>query len=303
MMFSELYSAYYNTVAQVIKVAIDHPLQKNELYAMIEKNAFGESILNIGPAISEGRWQLINPDGTTALKHAPTLPMTTLQKRWLKAIFADPRVKLFTDDEIDFPGVEPLFRNDDILVFDKYSDGDPYTDESYIKNFRLVLDAIYNRYPLNIDTTNRKGGITHMVMMPEYLEYSEKDDKFRLIGSGCRYGKVVNLARIVNIKPYNKPFKIAPEKQPNVDKEIVEFELADYRNALERVLMHFANFEKQAVKLDDKHYNVTVKYDRDDETEMVIRILSFGPMVRVTAPRHFIDLIKERLLKQKGCEH
>ena len=41
---------------------------------------------------------------------------------------------------------------------------------------------------------------------------------------------------------------------------------------------------KLAKRLDDKHYRVTLRYDRQDETEMVIRILSFGSAVRVTEP-------------------
>ena len=303
MIFSELYSAYYNTVARILKAATDHPLQKNELRSIIEKNAFGESILNIEPAIMEERWQLLNPDGSTALKHNPTLPLTLLEKRWLKVICQDPRIKLFTDEANCFPKVEPLFNLDDVIIFDKYSDGDPYTDESYISNFRLVMDAIRNQYPLSIDTTNRKGNITHMVLMPEYMEYSEKDDKFRLMGSGCRYGGTVNLGRIVRIKPYNKPYEINPAKKLQPKNRTIQFELVDFRNALERVLMHFAHFEKQAEKIDEKRYKVTVTYDKNDETEIVIRILSFGPMVKVTAPQHFVDLIKERLINQKSCEH
>ncbi|HIY00811.1 MAG TPA: WYL domain-containing protein [Candidatus Blautia faecipullorum] len=35
--------------------------------------------------------------------------------------------------------------------------------------------------------------------------------------------------------------------------------------------------------------------------ELVIRILSFGPMIRVAAPVHFVDLMKERLQMQKSC--
>lgn len=303
MIFSELYSTYYNTVARILTAATDHPLCKNELRSIIEKNAFGESILNIEPAIMEERWQLLNPDGSTALKHTPTLPLTLLEKRWLKAICQDPRIKLFTDDVNCFPELEPFFNPDDVLIFDKYSDGDPYTDENYIGNFRLVMDAIRNRYPLSIDTTNRKGTITHMVLIPEYMEYSEKDDKFRLIGSGCRYGRTVNLGRIISIRPYNKPHEIKPGKRLQPKNRTVQFELVDSRNALERVLMHFAHFEKQAEKLDDKRYKVTVTYDKEDETEIVIRILSFGPMVKVTAPQHFVDLIKERLISQKSCEH
>ena len=81
----------------------------------------------------------------------------------------------------------------------------------------------------------------------------------------------------------------------------VQFELVNRRNALERVLLHFAHFEKQAERIDGQRYKVTIYYDKDDETEMVIRILSFGPMIKVTAPAHFINLIKERLIHQKSC--
>lgn len=302
MIFSELYGTYYNTVAQILTAAADHPLRKDELRSIIEKYAFGESILNIEPEIAEERWQLLNPDGSTALKHTPTLPLTLLEKRWLKAIFRDPRIRLFTDETDCFPEVEPLFDLGDILIFDKYSDGDPYTDEGYIRNFRLAMDAVRNRYPLSIDTTNRKGSVTHTVLMPEYLEYSEKDDKFRLIGSGNRRAVTVNLGRIVHIEPYDKPYKPSFGKGSKRETLTVRFELVDSRNALERVLMHFAHFEKQAEKLDDERYRVTLTYDKDDETEMVIRILSFGPMVKVTAPQRFADLIKERLISQKSCE-
>ena len=31
---------------------------------------------------------------------------------------------------------------------------------------------------------------------------------------------------------------------------------------------------------------------------MVIRLLSFGPMIKVTEPESFVELIKERLKKQ-----
>lgn len=305
MIFSELYSAYYNTVAKVLSAAVDHPLKKSELRELIAQNAFGESILNIMPAIEEQRWQLICSDGSTPIRHRPTMPLTLIEKRWLKAIFSDPRIKLFTDDIPDIPDVEPLFKPEDISVFDSYSDGDDYHDEKYIRNFRLILDAIKNRYPLSIDVTNRKGTETHMELMPEHLEYSEKDDKFRLIGSGCRYGGTVNLGRIIRCKPSKiAADAVAPYVQ-NVqnDSMTVEFVLYDLRNALERVLMHFAHFKKQAEKIGEDRYLVKISYDKSDETEMVIRILSFGPMVKVISPDHFVELIKKRLTMQKSCGH
>lgn len=39
-------------------------------------------------------------------------------------------------------------------------------------------------------------------------------------------------------------------------------------------------------------------YNKSDETEMVIRILSFGPLLRVQEPAGFIELLRKRLQKQ-----
>ncbi len=44
--------------------------------------------------------------------------------------------------------------------------------------------------------------------------------------------------------------------------------LKDQRNALERVLLHFAHFEKRAKKIDDERYSVMVNYDKEDETKI-----------------------------------
>lgn len=303
MIFSELYSAYYKTVAGILAAAVKHPLQKGELRALIEQKAFGESVLTIGPAIEGRRWQLIRADGSTPIRHVPTMPLTTLEKQWLNAIAADPRMRLFSDEKTEFPEVGPLFRPEDIAVFDRYADGDPYTDEAYIRRFRLILDAIGNRYPLRIDVAGQKGGTSRMTLMPEYLEYSEKDDKFRLIGAGHRQSRTVNLARIVRCEPSPVPVGAAPAERCSPKLRTVELEVADRRNAPERVLMHFAHFEKRTERVADDRYRVTVSYDGDDETELVIRLLSFGPMVKVTAPPRFVGLMRERLQSQKSCGH
>ena len=78
--------------------------------------------------------------------------------------------------------------------------------------------------------------------------------------------------------------------------------ITDERSALERSMMHFAHFEKQAERLDDDKYILHLKYYENDEREMVIRALSFGPCVKVLEPQSFVDLIKERLIAQKSCE-
>ena len=85
-------------------------------------------------------------------------------------------------------------------------------------------------------------------------------------------------------------------------KESLTLRTFDERNALERTLLHFAHFEKRAERIDTKRYLVHIKYNKSDETEMVIRILSFGPMVEVIEPQDFKNLIIARLKSQKSCE-
>lgn len=301
MIFSELYGAYYNAVAAVLRAAVAHPLEKGELRAIVAANAFGESVLNIEPAFADGRWQLLAADGTTPLRHAPTLPLTLIERRWQKAILLDPRIRLFTDACTDADDTRPLFLPDDICVFDRYADGDPYTDADYIRRFRLILDAIRQKQPLRVDMTNRHGSILHVTLLPLRLEYSEKDDKFRLIGEGGSSAVTVNLARIVRCEPLVGGCAPKARRNRTPRRRQVVLEMDDRRNTPERVLMHFAHFEKQAERLADGRYRVTILYDADDETEMVIRILSFGPTVRVVAPDSFVSLMRERLMKQKSC--
>ncbi|MGI6075309.1 MAG: WYL domain-containing protein [Pyramidobacter sp.] len=303
MIFSELYGAYYRAVAAVLTEALSHPLSDGELRAIVEKHAFGESVSAISSALKDQRWPLLKPDGTTPLKNVPSIPLSLLQKRWLKAVACDPRIGLFYDDSDLYPGVEPLFRPTDVIFFDKYSDGDDFMDPNYIATFRLILDAIRKKHALRVETLNRKGKPVRRIIVPEYLEYSEKDDKFRLIGAGSRSGITINLGRILSCAPSEKLFETAQEKGGSARPRCVAFELVDRRNALERVLLHFAHFKKTAEKIDDERYRVTVNYDKEDETELVIRILSFGPLVKVTSPPHFVNLIKQRLANQKSCGH
>ncbi len=300
MIFSELYSAYYNTVAAIISAIIDGEHSEKELQKIVTDYAFGESVLTILPSLKNQKWQLVHQDMTTAIKHIPTMPLTTLQKQWLKAISLDPRVKLFNVTFPDLEDTEPLFTPEDYYIYDKYGDGDPYEDEEYIRQFRVISEAIRKNSQIIFEMLNRKGEKIFVRCRPVRLEYSEKDDKFRLITAGWRAVSTVNLAKIRNCTRYTGPRHSMGEAK-SVIRETVTVKIYDERNAMERFMLHFAHFEKVAEKLDNKNYLVKIKYDPDDKIEMVIRILAFGQMVEVVAPEDFRDLIIEKLKKQMNC--
>ena len=84
-----------------------------------------------------------------------------------------------------------------------------------------------------------------------------------------------------------------------IQKRSLTLEVTDERNGLERILLHFSHLEKETKKLDSQLYRLKLVYDASDETEMLIRILSFGPKIKVIEPEDFIVKIRERLLKQQ----
>ncbi len=300
MVFNEIYSAYYNTVAQIITHIISDGAKEKDLQKIVSRYAFGESALTILPSLKSGKWQLLNRDMTTPLEHVPTMPLTCLEKRWLKAISLDKRIKLFGIDLEGLEDVEPLFGEDDYYIYDKYGDGDPYEDEYYIRHFKIILEAMKNKLPIKVDVTDRQGRTLYCKCVPLRLEYSEKDDKFRVFTGGCRYMHVINLAKITKCQIYQGEHIIKPTKAPE-KMSTLTLEINDERNALERVMLHFAHFEKQAECVGKRKYRLRIRYNTDDESEIVIRILSFGPMVRVIEPESLVKLIIEKLKKQQNC--
>jgi len=301
MIFSELYSAYYNTVAAILSKIADGECSERELQKIVTEKAFGESVLTIMPSLKSEKWQLVHLDLTTPIEHKPTMPLTTLQKQWLKAISLDPRIKLFNIEFKGLDDVKPLFTSEDYYVYDKYIDGDPYEDEEYISNFRTILEAIKAGTQIKFEMTNRYGNTMFVRCHPKKIEYSEKDDKFRVVTAGWHAVSTVNIAKIRSCSHYNGG-KTLDGYQREVLRDTVTLKVVDERNALERVMLHFAHFEKQVEKLDKNNYILRIKYESDDEPEMVIRILSFGPFVEAIEPENFRNLVIKKLKNQKNCE-
>ena len=296
-LFHEVYSAYFSAVSEILARAVDGTLTPDMMKRICDEKAFSESFLKIIPALTEEKWQLLCSDMSTPLTKEPSQPLTALQKRWLKAISLDPRMKLFDLDWSFLDGVQPLFMPDDILYFDKYADGDPFNDPHYIEVFRTALFGIKTGSVAEIIYHSAKGRTRRIKCRLQLLEYSEKDDKFRLRVSGCRN---VDMLRVAGIESmllcpglYFEPKPPEPQRMC-----CMEAELIDERNALERAMLHFSHFERETSHIGGNRYRLRVFYSENDETELLIRVLSFGPMMRVYAPKSLVDEIRRRLRMQ-----
>ena len=298
MLFNEYYSEYYACVSEIINEALDGTLTKESLIDITRRKGFAESVLTIPEHLKDETWPLITKDYGTPLHHYPIHPETILQKRWLKTLLDDPRIRLFGVSGYGLENVEPLFDPRKIIWYDRYSDGDPYEDAGYIKRFHTLLEAVKTHRRVQVEFVSHRNKHNIWVVIPYRLEYSATDDKFRLLCLSRRTKNLtLNLNRISACRLMST-FDPDDHPVPILKNESITLEILNERNVLERAMLQFSYLAKQTERIGEKTYRMTLQYRTEDETELLIKIISFGPLMKVVEPAGFADLIRERLERQ-----
>lgn len=317
-LFSEIYSCYYRVLRHLL--CSQDPLTIKEIYNRICQEGFEESLLSIIPKLEDGSWDLFKKEGDLYLsKLSPdfAIPLTDLEKSYLKAILADERILLFLDPEQAkalsemLASVRPLWRQEQFYYYDRFDDGDPYGDETYRHNFRVLLKAQKNRQFVDIDYNSPKGNRVHHYYVPIRLEYSIKNDKFRLLSLAQNPHKrnkleILNIDRIAHAQLTDNTLPSSVDInsiiQNSYYQEPLKLRIINKRNALERAMLHFANYEKNTVKVDENTYECLIYYNKSMETELLIEVMSFGPMLTVMGNERFLNNLKLRLNRQKHLD-
>lgn len=334
-LFDKLYGCYYNILRHMLTLAADHPITRQEMEELCRAYGFQESALAILPRIMDHTWPLLEENESHAGSHAAprtyrsrllsppsAIPLTSLQKAWLRALLSDPRMSLFLDSEETeelascLADVNPLYHEGDFYYFDRYKDGDPYDSPEYRKCFQTILTALREHTILLVAYEGKKGRIHTFETAPYQLQYSSRDDKFRLCCLQYRHGHfsrntLLNLGRIKACRISEKAMETHTSadcpalldrlrfKPVNKASEPVLLKISGERNSLERCMLHFANYEKHTEYDEDQAcWLCSIYYDLADETELLIDILSFGPVVQVLGPESFVRQIRERVRRQ-----
>ena len=192
--------------------------------------------------------------------------------------------------------VPPLWEESDMIYYDRYTDGDPFADTDYRARFRTLLAAMREKKKVRISYRRRKDGV-----QKEYtgallsLEYSAKDDVFRFRFHVAVSPMTILAAGVLDVAVTDEP---AEDIADNPKMKTVTVEITDKRNALIRAMLSFSDLQKETESLGDDRYRVTLHYETEDETEILIRPLSFGPFLRVLSPDDIREKWKMRIRKQ-----
>lgn len=320
MIFHEVTGKYYEMVDALITMAQETELNMAHLQKLIQQKGFEESMLHFLSRLTDETnsdyYGLFNRSGDTLqpiVKVTPHKNLTHLEKSWLKSLLEDPRIHLFFKPElfkqlsVALEAVPLLYQPSDYVEVGKSNDGDLYTSEEYISNFQILLSAIQNKKLLNLEFNNAEGHKRTGAYAPVRLEYSLKDDKFRLIavrinrGNAVFFGKI-NLSRISAIEiiehakyPLNLEAFIRQHKMP----EPIEIELKNDRNGFDRCFVHLSHYERVSEYNEETNTcRIKIDYYDIDEAELLITLLSYGPILKVIGPETFRKKIVERLLQQ-----
>ncbi|MCI8661220.1 MAG: WYL domain-containing protein [Lachnospiraceae bacterium] len=320
-LFSELYTCYYQVVAHILDEAACHFLSRRQIENLAREHGCDESILSLVPPLLQGNWPFLKKHEsilntyTSALKK-PLFPqpLTRLQKSWLKALMSDFRFQLFfTDSQLEelkvaLSDIEPLYRTGDFSLFDQYEDHDPFSSVMYRSHMHTILEAMVQKSSLSISYLSQKGNLLNHIWLPCRLEYGQRDGKFRLYAvteskNGRKRMDVLNVARILSVKRTDNVFSSPVDVDSFLDhslcKEPLILEISTQRNALERAMLHFSCYQKKVERLKESDsYRCTIYYDQRWETELLIQVLSFGPVIKVLGPESFLMQMKKRIENQ-----
>ncbi|MBC1436354.1 WYL domain-containing protein [Listeria rocourtiae] len=301
--FNEMYGTYYRVVLEILRQR--RGLSKQEIAEIVRKLGFDESGLHLLPQLTEQWHLLVKGDGVyESILTKDWVPVQgVLEKRWLKTVLRDPRMGLFlADDEIakleqELADYEVLFDADSIWCFDQFRNGDAYSERGYRTIFGVILQACEEKRELELVYRARE--TLQGTFLPYRLEFSEKNNLFRLLCFRKRDLKpfTLNVGKVMEARLGELVDMVLPEHRSEM--VVVTCRVVNHRNAVNRALIHFADYKKKAFRTEREHvFEMEIHCPSGDLMELVIQLLSFGPMIQVLGPDSVVGELKARLARQ-----
>ena len=305
--FNSIFSIYSYLAAEKIE---NENEKKESKYA----SKLGKMTVELIKSRYSDIWKNVNFDKAEIYKDI--VPLTKIEIRWLKTILQDHRIDDFLSQNeikvmkewLDEKPYEAL-KMDDICYYDRYI----FPEESLKKEqeiFTTLLDGIYNEEILSItyDKNTTDGEITGK-FKPVIVEFSKRNNCFQTYVISCEDNNTyrMNVSRIKEIKNEGEKFNWEDEKKrldnSRESSQFVEVEFWDTLNIPDRILTEFSPWKKKCKCTHDENdkavYRLKIYYQKDDEKELVIRLMGYGANIRFTNENHpILREIRKRMNAQ-----
>lgn len=320
-LFKNYYSRYTHIFHKLIEASTSSSIDKHFITKYVSLHGFLETPLILTPKIldpnQKDSFPLLKklPDSkkyNSILKNRPSSFLTNLEMKWLKNILTDSKINLFLSSKTqsklnnELKNIDSLFPSEHFERLDTALDSDSVENEVYQKHFWKIKEGILNKEVLYIEYQSGNDKSLVGFFAPLRIEYSLRDDKFRLkclkISSG---GKTtfhrLNLARITYIKNTDENFNESYFKRLNKTKNSnpLEIEIHNFRNGFERTFIQLSQYKKSSWYDEENNVcHMSIDYDPVDEMDLLITMLSFGPIIKVKSPEKFKSMYISRIKQQ-----
>lgn len=240
------------------------------------------------------------------------LPITRMECRWLVTALEDPVSEMFLPEDIrrrlvtfmeeQVPFAIRSLPVEYICYFDRYhtyggtihQNGKNSMTKEERENAGILYEALRLEKKLRVTYRNGRGEKRCRVSGPACLEYSLRDDQFRIWDrfrnrDEEKVGKI-NLSRILAVEKTEESYSRMEVQKISIEEEEratvclkVEF-YEGKRNLPDRILTEFSLWKKKCVYEETTGlYKMSLYYPKEDEKEVLIRLLGYGPYIRVSS--------------------
>lgn len=227
------------------------------------------------------------------------VPLSTLELRWLKTILKDQKIGLFlSESEIntlsslltdDAPSISPL-PMEKVIFFDRFH----FLEENKSSVLTTILEGIYSQKTVCIKYHTMRDRIMIGEFKPVVLEFSKRNNRFQGFFQECGSNRIytMNVSRIETAEKTDTSFDYSAAECALLDfreenRASVKVEFYDVRNIADRILTEFSPWKKLCVYDPvTERYKLTIFYQKQDEVELVIRLLGYGANLRFVDREH-----------------
>lgn len=325
-LFHEYKNKYFHLVFRILNLA-KNGLYKDEIIRLIEKEEYDEKIIGKDFKTFEG--MLLNKyskidnfnfleerEGKyySILNNQDSIPLkvrfSKLEKSWLNGMIKEPVVQALLGKDIleklEAALIDVKKGSNEVIEFTNKVKSDVDVDlEKMSRDFYTILEGIINEKPILYSNVDKNGNeYNNQLALPIRIEYSLKDDKFRAsiysleeqrsVMVNLHTLKEVKIAQNVNseIKREDVLKKLKEKKYSEIP---ITIELEDIRGAMERCFMSFSSFERNSRNISENKYEIDIYYYTFEEDEVIRKIMSLGPYVKVKSPDRVKDIVIDKI--------
>jgi len=332
-LFHEYKNKYFHLIFRILNLSKDG-LDRDEIIKLIEQEEYDEKVIGKDFKTFEGMllneyesldnlnlleereskfYSILNNEKSIPLK----VRFSKLEKTWINGMIKEPVVQALLGKEI----LEKLEKaledvtegNNDIIEFtNKVKSDFEYNLKKFKEDFYIILEGIINEKVIIYTNIDKNGNeYKNQLALPIRIEYSLKDDKFRASLYSLKEERsiMVNLQTLKDVKIAEKDIEISENINLEINREDVlkklkekkysetpiTIELEDIRGAMERCFMSFSSFERSSRAISENKYEIDIYYYTFEEADVIRKIMSLGPYVKVKSPERVKEIIVEKI--------